>query len=66
MKLHDLMNVIDCSTPFVIKYLLKDYQYDDPAELTGDYMFYEDIRNKEVTLVWNSRSLYGCIVIEIE
>ena len=66
MKLYELINAFDNDVTFAITYKGETYKYVDGLELYDDYMFYDEIRDKVVTLIWHSRSLYNCLVIEIE
>lgn len=66
MKLIDLLNTFDSAMPFAITYKGETYKYTDGLELYDDCVFYDEIRDKLVTLIWYSKALYNCIVIEIE
>ena len=66
MKLQQLIDLMDGDTAVVIAYQYENYKYQSVEELKEDYMFYEEIRDKSIKHIWHSRTLYGCIVLEIE
>ena len=65
MKLHQLVELLDADTPVCIQDSHGITQYEDAEELAQDWAFYEAIRNREISAVWYSRTLYKSVVIHI-
>ena len=64
MKFKELFHVLEATTKISIDYGLKDYPY-KVYELGEDFLFYEEIKDLEVTEVWYS-TIYNAIVIKVE
>ena len=65
MKLYQLIMLLDADTEFAISYGREIVKYTNRDELYEDFVFFEEVKDKEVYNIWNSKNLYGCIVIGI-
>ena len=64
MKFHQLFKTMCSDTKIAIEYGYQLLPY-KVTELEEDFLFYEEIKDMEVTEVWYSK-IYGAIVIKVE
>ena len=63
MKFQELFKVMDPDTKLAIDFKYNRYTY-KVEELEADFLFYEEIKDREVTSVYYSTT-YNAIVIEL-
>ena len=66
MKLNDLILTFNHNMTFAIEYNDDIFKYQDPQELYDDYMFFDEVKDKNIVEIWNAPCLYNSIVIVVE
>ena len=63
MFFHELFNLFDPDVKLAIDFQMQRYPY-TVEDLREDFVFYEEIKDREVNAIWYSR-VYDAIIVEI-
>ncbi len=66
MKLRDLIALFAENVRFAIEYKGEYHKYDSGLEFYDDCQFYDEVCDKLIAEIWDSRHYHGCIVITID